>query len=56
MSVTQKSNTEWDVTVVCGDWNTSIPVEITAEGILVDYDLISWAKIDAARATLPKPK
>lgn len=49
------ADTKKTIGVVCGDFNTSIDVEVTVEGIVVDYELVTWEWINAARAEV-QPK
>lgn len=43
------SPTEWKIDVDCGGWNSSIEVVAFAEGIKVDYQLITWDELADAR-------
>jgi len=49
MSITKISETEWEVVFACNNYNGDFEVEVTAEGISINFNLISWAEIDAAR-------
>lgn len=52
MSIRQDSETSWDRTFPVGDRNDSHDIEATKDGLLIDYDVLAWADIDAARSAL----
>lgn len=52
MSIRQTSETTWERTFLAGDDNDYHNINITAEGIEIDYDMLPWAEIDKARALI----
>lgn len=49
MSIEKINDTEWARTYPNGCVNDEHPIEVTKEGIEIDFDLLTWEEIDAAR-------
>jgi hypothetical protein len=49
MSLKQDDSTNWTLTYPAGDRNSSMDIEATAEGLLIDGDFLSWGDLNAAR-------
>ena len=49
MSLEKETNTKWEWTFPIGDDNESFTIEITKDGIIIGYDLLTWEEIDKAR-------
>lgn len=55
MSIRTKSPTKWERTYAAGNYNESYDIEANAEGLEIDYDMLTWEQIDAARIALGSP-
>ena len=49
MSIKKTTETSWDRTFPAYIGNDSHEIEVTKDGIVIDYDLLSWDEIDEAR-------
>lgn len=52
MSIRKHSATEWEHEFAAGDDNDCHTLAATRDGLKIDYDILPWADIDAARAAL----
>ena len=55
MSIDRKSPTSWEMVYPVGLRNASHNIEATQDGLEIDYELLTWEDIDAARAALGQP-
>ena len=49
MGLNYDGETEWTYIFPCDDYNEEISIEVTKEGIEIDFEVISWEEIDRAR-------
>lgn len=49
MMIEKTGTTSWDVSIGVGEYNYEVEVVVTAGGIVVHYQLLTWDEIDAAR-------
>ena len=49
MGMNRVSPTEWRVEIACADYNDSFEVQVTAEGIEINFNLITWDELADAR-------
>ena len=56
MTIRQETPTTWERTFASyGDRNDCHDIAATAEGLEIEYDVLPWEQLDAARAALGHP-